>query len=210
MTTTDVRTADPRAGGPRTADPATRPATAAPSTTATANASAPRTAAIPATTALRWSARPVTAADHDTVLDFFTEPDFCFRTHRPDTRPQWEVLSLLDEDTRLLSADGRPVGLYTVESSGGEHACHYFLHLRLTARLRPDAWASAYRELVRALRWQREVVRLAVVVGEFDDRGLTAARQAGFTEEGVLAQHLVHDGHRRGSVFLSRIWEPTS
>ncbi|MEW2520854.1 GNAT family N-acetyltransferase [Actinacidiphila alni] len=167
-------------------------------------------AAAPEGTGFRWSARPVTAADHAAVLDLFTEPDFYFRTHRPDTRPQWEVLSLLDEDTRLLSADGRPVGLYALEVSGGEHACHFFLHLRLTARLRPDAWASAYRELIRALRWQREVVRLAVVVGEFDDRGLTAARLAGFTEEGVLAGNIVHDGHRRGSVFLSRIWEPTS
>ncbi|MEU6848704.1 hypothetical protein ABZ901_02030 [Actinacidiphila alni] len=166
--------------------------------------------AAPEGTGFRWSARPVTAADHAAVLDLFTEPDFYFRTHRPDTRPQWEVLSLLDEDTRLLSADGRPVGLYALEVSGGEHACHFFLHLRLTARLRPDAWASAYRELIRALRWQREVVRLAVVVGEFDDRGLTAARLAGFTEEGVLAGNIVHDGHRRGSVFLSRIWEPTS
>lgn len=182
-------------------DLATRP------TAATAPVTTPFEAA-PAQ--LRWSARPVTAADHDAVLDLFTESDFYFRTHRPDTRPQWEILSLLDEDTRLLMADGRPVGLYALEVSGGEHACHYFLHLRLTARLRPDVWASAYRELVRALRWEREVVRLAVVVAEFDDRGLAAARQAGFTEEGVLTGHFVHDGQRRGSVFLSRIWEPTS
>ncbi|WP_405581260.1 GNAT family N-acetyltransferase [Streptomyces sp. NBC_01190] len=182
--------------------------------TATDVTARPATAPVPLSTtapaAFSWSARPVTEDDHAAVLDLFTEPDFYFRTQRPDTRPQWEILSLLDEDTRLLSADGRPVGLYALEAVGGEHACHYLLHLRLTARLRPDAWASAYRELIRALRWQREVVRLEVVIGEFDDRGLTAARQAGFTEEGVLAQHVVHDGHRRGSVFLSRIWEPTS
>lgn len=177
---------------------------------ATAPVPAPVPASATTTATFSWSARPVTDADHDAVLDFFTEPDFYFRTGRPATRPQWEVLSLLDEDTRLLSADGRPVGLYALETMGGEHACHFVLHLRLTARLRTDAWASAYRELVLALRWQREVVRLAVVVGEFDDRGLTAARLAGFTEEGVLTGHLVHDGHRRGSVFLSRIWEPTS
>lgn len=173
-----------------------------------ATASVPASATAPA--ALSWSARPVTGADHHDVLDFFTEPDFYFRTSRPATRPQWEVLALLDEDTRLLTADGRPVGLYALEAMGGDHACHYVLHLRLTARLRTEAWASAYRELVRALRWQQEVVRLAVVVNEFDDRGLTAARLAGFTEEGVLTGHVVHDGHRRGSVFLSRIWEPTS
>ncbi|MFJ2633181.1 hypothetical protein ACIO6U_14740 [Streptomyces sp. NPDC087422] len=175
-----------------------------------ATASVPAPATTPAPASFAWSARPVTEADHDAVLDLFTESDFYFRTARPATRPQWEILALLDEDTRLLSADGRPVGLYALEAMGAEHACHYVLHLRLTSRLRTDAWASAYRELVRALRWQREVVRLAVVVHEFDDRGLTAARLAGFTEEGVLTGHVVHDGHRRGSVFLSRIWEPTS
>jgi hypothetical protein len=198
-----------------TARPATASVPAGPGTTVprAANTTAPTTAAhatadTPA--AVSWSARPVTDADHGAVLDFFTEHDFFFRTARPATRPQWEVLALLDEDTRLLSADGRPVGLYALETIGGGHACHCMLHLRLTARLRTDAWVSAYHEVIRALRWQREVVRLAVVVGEFDDRGLTAARLAGFTEEGVLTGHVVHDGHRRGSVFLSRIWEPTS
>jgi hypothetical protein len=178
----------------------------------TAPAAARTTAppADPAPAALRWSARPVTDADHDAVLALFTEPDFYFRTTRPDTRPEWEVLALLDEDTRLLCADGVPVGLYALEPMGGDHACHYVLHLRLSAALRADAWVSAYDEIVRGLRWQREVVRLAVLTGEFDDRGLAAARLAGFTEEGVLTGHVVHDGHRRGSVFLSRIWEPTS
>lgn len=179
-----------------------------PATDPTTASSATDPGAAPAP--LAWSARPVAETDHEAVLALFTEPDFYFRTTRPDTRPAWEILALLDEDTRLLCADGEPVGLYALEAMGGDHGCHYVLHLRLSARLRADAWVSAYDEVVRGLRWQREVVRLAVLTGEFDDRGLAAARLAGFTEEGVLTGHVVHDGHRRGSVFLSRIWEPTS
>lgn len=157
-----------------------------------------------------WAARAVGAADHDAVLAFFTEPDFHFRTPWPDTRPEWEVLALLDEDTRLLTLDGEPAGLYAVEENGAAHACHVVLHLRLTAALPPAAWAAAYAEVIRALRWRREVIRLAVLVGSYDGRGLAAARLAGFTEEGELPDLVVHEARRGGQVFFSRIWEPAS
>ncbi|MGW3655062.1 hypothetical protein ACWD6R_04815 [Streptomyces sp. NPDC005151] len=156
-----------------------------------------------------WSARHVTEADHAAVLDFFTEPDFRFRTVRSDVLAEWEVLSLLD-DARLLLADGVPVGLYAVENSGADHACHLMLQLRLTARLPLAVWASAYHEVIRGLRRHRELVRLAVLVGDDDERGLAAARLAGLTEEGVLPGMTVGDGRRRGQVFFSRIWEPVS
>jgi hypothetical protein len=157
-----------------------------------------------------WAARAVGAADHDAVLAFFTEPDFHFRTPWPDTRPEWELLALLDEDTRLLTLDGEPAGLYAVEENGAAHACHVVLHLRLTAALPPAAWAAAYAEVIRALRWRREVIRLAVVVGSYDERGLAAARLAGFTEEGELPGLVVREARRGGQVFFSRIWEPAS
>ncbi|MEU3251186.1 hypothetical protein [Streptomyces sp. NPDC006997] len=156
-----------------------------------------------------WSARRVTEADHAAVLGFFTEPGFRFRTPRSEILAEWQVLALLD-DARLLLADGVPAGLYAVENSGADHACHLVLQLRLSARLPLTAWASAYHEVVRGLRHHRELVRLAVQVVDDDERGLAAARAAGFTEEGVLPGMTVDDGHRRGQVFLSRLWEPVS
>jgi hypothetical protein len=144
------------------------------------------------------------------VLGFFTEPDFHFRTAWPDTRPEWEVLELLTEDTRLITADGVPVGLYEVEEIGGVHACHLQLQLRLTARLPLADWPAAYQEVMRGLRWEREVVRLSVLVGAYDERGLAAARLTGLREDGTLPDLLVRDGGRHGTVFFSRIWEPGS
>jgi hypothetical protein len=162
------------------------------------------------TTAPRWSARPFTDADLDAVLALFTEPDFHYRTHRPDTRPEWEILALLDQDTRLLLADGELVGLYAVETVGADHASHVELQLRLSARMAPDLWTDAYRTIVAALRERREVIRLAWHLGEFDERGLAAARAAGLTEEGTVAELVVHEGRPSGLVFFSQIWEPAS
>jgi hypothetical protein len=156
-----------------------------------------------------WSSRPYTDADLDAVLDLFTEPDFFYRTALPDTRPQWEILELLDDDTRLLFADGTLIGLYAAELRGPEHACHLQLNLRLRASA-PDAWwPAAYHEIVRALRWSGEIIRLATEVGEFDERGLRAARAIGLTEEGTLGNLCVRGGRRYGYVFFAQIWEPT-
>ncbi|WP_181010481.1 hypothetical protein, partial [Streptomyces sp. SM14] len=141
-------------------------------------------------------------------LAFFTEPDFHFRTAWPDTRAEWEVLDLLGEDTRLVLADGAPAGLFETEDVAGAHACHLQLHLRLTAALPTSAWAAAYREVVRGLRWQRELVRITVCVGAWDTRGLAAARLAGLSEEGELPAVVMRDGGRHGTVFFSQIWEP--
>ncbi|GAA3226357.1 hypothetical protein GCM10020256_36740 [Streptomyces thermocoprophilus] len=93
-----------------------------------------------ATTATpRWSARPFTARDREPVLAFFTEPDFHFRTAQPDTRSEAEIDALLDDSTRVLLADGEPVGLYGVEDVGSEHGSHIQLDLRLRGSA-PDTW----------------------------------------------------------------------
>lgn len=166
--------------------------------------SAARTPALPT-----WSSRPYADADREAVLELFTEPDFFYRTALPDTRPQWEVLELLGADTRLLFADGVLTGLYAVEQTGAEHACHVQLHLRLRASA-PDAWwPAAYRQIVRALHWGGEVVRVAMQVGEFDPRGLRAARAIGLTDEGTLGNVTVRGGRRHGYVFFSQIREPS-
>ena len=163
------------------------------------------TAVMPAT----WSSRPCTDADREDVLDLFTEPDFFYRTAHPDTLPQWEVLELVDADTRLLFADGVLTGLYTTEPSGPEHSGHLHLHLRLRASA-PDAWwPAAYGQIVRALRWSGDVVRLSLQIGEFDARGLRAARAIGLTREGTLGNLCVRGGRRHGFVFFSQIWEPS-
>lgn len=158
----------------------------------------------------RWSVRPCSDADRAAVLDFFSEPDFFFRTAQPDTLSEAEVLDLLGDDTRVLLADGEPVGLYALEGNGSEHGCHYSLALRLRAAAPSAWWAEALREVIRALRWRQELIRLSVHVGEFDARGLSAARAAGLTEEGTLAKVTIHDGDRYGTVFFSQIWAPES
>ncbi len=156
-----------------------------------------------------WSSRPYTDADRKDVLALFTEPDFYYRTAHPDTRAQWEILELIDADTRLLFADGALIGLYGVEQLGAEHAGHLELHLRLRASAPESWWPAAYRQVVRALRWNREVIRLAVPVGTFDDRALRAARAVGLTDEGTLGHGCVREGRRHGFVFFAQIWEPT-
>ena len=156
-----------------------------------------------------WSSRPYSDADRDAVLALFTEADFFFRTGDPDTRPEWEILELLDEDTHVLLADGEVVGLYAVESEAN-NACHYSMQLRLRASAPLRWWLAAFEELVRANRWRREVVRLALRFDEFDDRGLAFARSAGLREEGTLGAVTVHEGRRYGYVSFARIWEPNS
>lgn len=157
-----------------------------------------------------WSSRSWHDQDRDEVLALFTESDFYFRTEAPDTRPEWEILALLDDDTRVLLADGRLAGLYALENDGSTHGCHYRLHLRLRAAAPLSWWQSAYREVVRAARWQQEMVRLAMRFLEFDDRGLRAARTLPLVEEGTLTEVVVHDGRRRGEVFFAQIWVPAS
>lgn len=156
----------------------------------------------------RWSSGVPTEADHDRVLELFGEPDFYFRTYRPDTLAEWEVLGLLDEDTRVLYADGEPVGLYTLEAAGLPHGCHFSLELRLRAAAPLSWWVAAYQEIVRAVRWRQELIRLALRFAEFDTRGLRAARAIGLADEGTLPEVLVHDGRRCGQVFFSQIWMP--
>lgn len=158
----------------------------------------------------RWSARPYAAPDREPVLAFFTEPDFHFRTAQPDTRSETEIDALLDEGTRVLLADGEPVGLYAVEDMGSEHGSHVQLDLRLRGSAPGAWWPAALEEVLRGLRWGRELVRVTVRVGSYDSRGLAAARAAGLTEEGTLGDVELHDGVRSGTVFFSRIWAPTS
>lgn len=168
----------------------------------------PADPATPAAAPVTWSSRPCTDADRAAVLELFTEPDFFFRTAHPDTRPQWEILELVDADTRLLFANGALTGLYATEQMGPEHSGHLRLHLRLRA-CAPDAWwPAAYRQVVRALRWSADLVRLSMQVHEFDTRGLRAAHAIGLTREGVLGNLCVRGGCRHGFVFFSQIWEP--
>ena len=158
----------------------------------------------------RWSSRAPAADDQNQVLALFTEPDFYYRTDRPDTRPEWEILELLGDDTRLLLADERLVGLFAVEALGLPHICHFLLHLRLHAAAPLAWWISAYQEVVRATRWRHEVIRLAMRFSEFDARGLQVAQVLGLTDEGTLAGVTVHGGRHCGQVFFAQIWEPSS
>lgn len=157
----------------------------------------------------RWSSRPYSDADRAAVLALYTEPDFYFRTGDPDTRPEWEILALLDDDTHVLLADGEIVGLYAIEAAANS-ACHYRIEFRLRAGVPREWWQSAYRELVRANRWRREVIRLGLRFDEFDGRGLAFARSAGLREEGTLGAVSVHEGRRYGYVSFAQFWEPIS
>lgn len=163
----------------------------------------------PVATPATWSSRPCADADQEAVLELFTEPDFFYRTAHPDTRPQWEILELIDADTRLLFADGALTGLYAAEHMGPEHSGHLQLHLRLRASAPQAWWRAAYGQVVRALRGSGDVVRLTMQIGEFDGRGLRAARAIGLTPEGTLGNLCVRGGRRHGFVFFSQIWEPS-
>lgn len=198
-----------RPPGSRDAAPApgAAPGRTAAATDAAAPGTAPGTAA--AAPPAAWSSRRPRDADRQAVLELFTEPDFFYRTAHPDTRPQWEILDLVGDGARLLFADGVLTGLYAAEPTGSEHSGHLQLHLRLRAAA-PDAWwPAAYRHIVRALRWSGDLVRLTVQFGEYDERGLRAARAIGLTPEGTLANVCVRGGHRYGSVFFSQVWEPS-
>jgi hypothetical protein len=156
----------------------------------------------------RWSARAMSDVDRPAVLEFFTEPDFHYRSPQPDLLSEAEIVRLLDEDTRVLLADGEPVGLYALEPMGSEHGCHYQLHLRLRASAPTVWWTAAYEEIVRAARWRSQLVRLTALVGEYDERGLGAADAIGLTREGTLAGVVVRGGRRYGYVYFSQIWTP--
>lgn len=157
-----------------------------------------------------WSSRIPGADDRGQILGLFTEPDFCFRTERPRFLSEREIGEILADGTRLLLADGQPAGLYALAAEGSSHGCHFTLHLRLRASAPLPLWTAAYHELVRAIRWQREVVRLTMRFAESDTAGLRAARAMGLTEEGTLAGVAVHDGKRLGRVFFSQTWRPAS
>lgn len=159
---------------------------------------------------LLWTSRKIGESDYPTVLNWFREPDFYYRTVIPDTRPEWEIRELLDTDSRLLILNGEPAGLFAFESVGGEHGSHYQLQLRLRTGLPGTRWAEAYTAVVEAFRWRHEVVRLVLLVPEFDALGLAAARLLELTEEGTLTRIIAHRGSRYGHVFFSQIWTPDS
>jgi hypothetical protein len=152
-----------------------------------------------------WSARPCTDADRAVVLDLFADRGFHFRTELPDLLSECEVQRLV-ADAWLLVADGEPVGLYALTPSGRGHTGNFRLHLRLRASAPLSWWTSAYAEIVRSARWHTDVVRIGMRVGEFDDRGLAAARAIGLTEEGTLPGVVLSGGRRWGSVCFSQVW----
>lgn len=141
------------------------------------------------------------------VLDLFTEPEFFFRTAEPDTLAEHEITQLLD-DTHLIHDDDQVIGLWAIEQIGGDHGCHYQLHLRLTSAVPDERWERAYHDVVAAIRHSREAVRLQQVVGEFDERGLRICRGLGIPEDGTLRNVVVHGGRRYGNVYFGHIEEP--
>lgn len=157
-----------------------------------------------------WAQRRATEADAADILDMFTESDFLYGTYRPSTLPEHQIAELVGDDTRLLLADRRVAGVYRLEVEGSDHGCHYVLHLRLRAAAPLSWWVSAYDEILRAGRWGKEIVRLAMRIPGFDTRGLQAARALGLTEEGTLADVVVHNGQRYGTVYFAQIWTPES
>jgi hypothetical protein len=139
-----------------------------------------------------------------TVLDLFTEPTFFFRTAEPDTLAEHEIRELLDGAREIRDGE-RVVGLWAVEQIGADHGCHYQLHLRLSSTVPDSRWIQAYHDVLRALRDDREVVRLQQTIGEFDERGLRICRDLGIPEDGTLHNVVVHGGRRHGYVYFGHI-----
>jgi hypothetical protein len=152
------------------------------------------------------SGRPYSAADSAAVLDLFTEPDFFYRTGSPDTLSEYDVLALLGDDTRVLLVDGQVAGLYSLQSTGSANGCHYELHLRLAGSAPDSWWEAAYADIVASVRARRELIRLVLLVGDYDEHGLRIAKTLGLTEEGTLKGVAMQAGRRGGYVYFSRIW----
>ncbi|TDV54814.1 hypothetical protein [Actinophytocola oryzae] len=142
-----------------------------------------------------------------TVLELFTEPTFFFRTAEPDTLAEHEIRELLTDAREIRDGD-RVIGLWAVEQVGGDHGCHFQLHLRLSSGVSDERWVRAYHDVVRALRNEREVVRLQQLVGEFDERGLRLCKELGLSEDGTLRNVVVHQGNRYGYVYFGHVAEP--
>ena len=157
---------------------------------------------------VRWSSRQFGDCDRDAVLRLFTAPDFYFRDPQPELLSEPEIVTLL-ADARVIEADGEPIGLYTVEPVGARHACHFRLDFRLSADQPDSRWRTAYREIVLALRDRTEVVRVTVLAAGFDRRLTGILRGLGLTEEGLLADVVLHRGRRYGYRFFAQIWEPS-
>jgi hypothetical protein len=158
---------------------------------------------------VRWSSRQFRESDRDAVLRLFTAPDFYFRDPQPELLSEPEIITLL-ADAHVIEADGEPVGLHAVEPVGARHACHFRLDFRLSADQPDSRWQTAYREIVLALRERTEVVRVTVLAAEFDRRLTGILRGLGLTEEGLLADVVLHRGRRYGYRFFAQIWEPSS
>ncbi|MDT0267364.1 hypothetical protein RM844_13820 [Streptomyces sp. DSM 44915] len=155
-----------------------------------------------------WSSRPFGPADLAAVLALFEEPDFHYRTDQPDTRSTAEIVALLGDDTRVLLAGGRVVGLYALSPDGAEHGGGFLLTLRLSRAVPESWWAAAYAEVELAGHWHHEIVRLSTRFASHDARGLRVARRLPLVEEGVLAEVTARDGDRFGQVFFARVWSP--
>ncbi len=150
-----------------------------------------------------WSWRTWSDDDLGTVLGFFDEPDFYFRTTLPALLSEAEI-ARLSEGCHLLLADGDPVGMWTVESVV-DRSAHYELAFRLRAGT-PDAWwADAYRRIAAGLAWRSEVVRLTVPVFEFDERLLRILRGLGLDEEGLLEAVVLNNGRLYGQYSFAQV-----
>jgi hypothetical protein len=150
-----------------------------------------------------WSARNRADQELPAVLDFFTEADFYFQTALPDQLSEAEIIRLLGDDTRLLLADGEPVGLWALRSGVSGH---FQLLFRLRAAAPDSWWAAAYKEITDALLWGTETVRVTVPAFEFDPRLPRILRGIGLTDEGLLVGVVLHRGRRYGRHYFAQLW----
>jgi hypothetical protein len=152
-----------------------------------------------------WSARPCTGQGLLAALDFFTEPDFYFRTALPDQLSEAEIVQLLGDSARLLLADSEPVGLWVVDCPSAISS-HYELHFRLRRSAPDEWWGAAYQQIVAAQLWRNETVRVTVPAFEFDSRLPRILRALGLAYEGLLSGVVLYRGRRYGLHYFAQLW----
>ncbi|WP_433271685.1 hypothetical protein ACQPZF_13270 [Actinosynnema sp. CS-041913] len=160
---------------------------------------------------VEFESRPYGPEYEDPVGRLFESSDFCYRTTIPMTLGHADIRRLA-AGSRVVLADGLPVGLWSVDSllwsAAGQdvHSGLYLLHLRLASFVPVEWWRAVYRRVLDHLRDRQEVARISFEVNEFDLLGQDVAEALGLRAEGLLPDLVERDGRRWGRWTYGAVW----
>jgi hypothetical protein len=158
---------------------------------------------------------PRAAGDRDAILGLFGEPDFYFGTYLPDLLDETRIDALLSPGTLVCRAAGGVAGLICLDPVNAGYQGHLTMGARFARRIGVQTAAATITATLDAYAHRRPLRRVSHSVYEFDDRGLSVARQAGFESEGTLAGLVQREGREFGVHCLARMpacpgWPPAT